>query len=124
MMPHCRVGAMSVSITNFLDHVGKGRGYFGTLFDPILMTPPRRRNEDLKHVMAAWDCLAPGGHTGSRDKPGLGAARKRDRLAALPTLVCDSSPASGRTNGGHLQGIRTANAVAAYLGGKRKHLPN
>jgi hypothetical protein len=25
------------------------------------MTPPRRQNEDLKHVMAAWDCLVPGG---------------------------------------------------------------
>jgi hypothetical protein len=25
------------------------------------MTPPRRQNEDLRHVMAAWDCLAPGG---------------------------------------------------------------
>jgi hypothetical protein len=24
------------------------------------MTPPRNQNEDLKHVMAAWDCLAPG----------------------------------------------------------------
>jgi hypothetical protein len=25
MMPHCREGAMSVSQTNFLDHVGKAR---------------------------------------------------------------------------------------------------
>jgi len=61
MMPHCRVGAMSVSQTNFLDHMGKGPGYFGTSFNAILMTPPRRQNEDLRHVMAAWDCLAPGG---------------------------------------------------------------
>jgi hypothetical protein len=61
MMPHCREGAMSVSQTNFLDHVGKGPGYFGTFFNAILMTPPRRQNEDLRHVMAAWDCLAPGG---------------------------------------------------------------
>jgi hypothetical protein len=61
MMPHCREGAMSVSQTNFLDHVGKGSGYFGTFFNAILMTPPRRLNEDLRHVMAAWDCLAPGG---------------------------------------------------------------
>jgi hypothetical protein len=60
-MPHCREGAMSVSQTNFLDHMGKGPGYFGTFFNAILMTPPRRQNEDLKHVMAAWDCLAPGG---------------------------------------------------------------
>jgi hypothetical protein len=29
--------------------------------DAILMTPPRRRNGDLEHVMAAWDCLTPGG---------------------------------------------------------------
>jgi hypothetical protein len=61
MMPHCREGAMSVSQTNFLGHVGKGRGYFGTFFNAILMTPPRCQNEDVKHVMAAWDCLAPGG---------------------------------------------------------------
>src|SRR5215469_11586360 len=61
MMPHYRAGAMSVSQTNFLDHVGKGPGYFGTFFDAILMTPPRSQNEDLKLVMAAWDCLAPGG---------------------------------------------------------------
>jgi hypothetical protein len=59
MMPHCREGAMSVSQTNFPDHVGKGPGYFGTFFNAILMTPPRR--QDLRHVMAAWDCLAPGG---------------------------------------------------------------
>ena len=31
-MPHCRQGAMSVSQANFLDHVGKGPGYFGTFF--------------------------------------------------------------------------------------------
>jgi len=61
MMPHCREGAMSVSQTNFLDHLGKGSGYFGTFFNAILMSPPRRQNEDLRHVMAAWDCLAPGG---------------------------------------------------------------
>ena len=61
MTPHCREGAMSVSQTNFLGHVGKGHGYFGTFFNTILMTPPRRQNEDLRHVMAAWDCLAPGG---------------------------------------------------------------
>jgi hypothetical protein len=61
MMPHCRLGAMWVSQTNFLDHVGKGAGYFGTFFDAILMTPPRQQNEDLRHVMAAWDCLTPGG---------------------------------------------------------------
>jgi hypothetical protein len=61
MMPHCREGAMSVSQTNFLGHVGKGPGYFGTLFDVVLMTPPRHQNEDVRHVMAAWDCLAPGG---------------------------------------------------------------
>jgi 16S rRNA A1518/A1519 N6-dimethyltransferase RsmA/KsgA/DIM1 with predicted DNA glycosylase/AP lyase activity len=30
MMPHCREGAMSVSQANFLNHVGKGPGYFGT----------------------------------------------------------------------------------------------
>jgi hypothetical protein len=47
MMPHCRKGAMSVSQTNFLDHVGKGPGYFGTFFNAILMTPPGRQNEDL-----------------------------------------------------------------------------
>jgi hypothetical protein len=61
MMPLCREGAMSVSQTNFLDHVSRGQGYSGTFFDAILMTPPRRQNEDLRHVMAAWDCLAPGG---------------------------------------------------------------
>jgi hypothetical protein len=61
MMPHCREGAMSVSRRNFLDHVGKGPGYFGTFFNAILMTPPRRQNEDVTHVMAAWACLAPGG---------------------------------------------------------------
>jgi hypothetical protein len=53
--------AMSVSQTNFLDHVGKGPGYFGTFFNAILRTPARRQNEDLRHVVAAWDCLAPGG---------------------------------------------------------------
>ena len=52
---------MSVSQTNFLDHVGKGPGYFGIFLNAILMTPPRRQNEDLKHAIAAWDCLAPGG---------------------------------------------------------------
>jgi hypothetical protein len=52
MMPHCRQGGMSVSKTNFLDHVGRGPGYFGTLFNAILMTPPRPQNEDLGHVMA------------------------------------------------------------------------
>ena len=52
---------MSVTQTNFLDHVGKGPGYVGTFFNAILMTPPRHQNEDLRHVMAAWDCLAPGG---------------------------------------------------------------
>ena len=41
--------------------MGKGPGYFGTSFNAILMTPPQRQNEDLRHVMAAWDCLAPGG---------------------------------------------------------------
>jgi hypothetical protein len=61
MTPHCREGAMSVSQANFLDHVAKGPGYFGIFFNAILMTPPRRQNEDLRHVMAAWDCLAPGG---------------------------------------------------------------
>jgi hypothetical protein len=61
MMPHCREGAMSVSQANFLHHLGKGPGYFGRFFDAILMTPPRRQNEDVSHVMAAWDCLAPGG---------------------------------------------------------------
>jgi hypothetical protein len=25
------------------------------------MTPPRRQNEDLRHVTTAWDCLAPRG---------------------------------------------------------------
>ena len=52
---------MSVSQTNFLDHLGKGLGYFGTFFNAILMTPPRHQNEDLWHVMVAWDCVAPGG---------------------------------------------------------------
>jgi hypothetical protein len=33
----------------------------GTFFNAILMTPPRRQNDDLRHVMAAWDCLALGG---------------------------------------------------------------
>lgn len=61
MMPHWRDGAMSVSQTNFLNHVGKGSGYFGAFFNAILMTPPRHQNEDVRHVMAAWDCLAPGG---------------------------------------------------------------
>ena len=61
MMPHYRAGAMSVSQTNFMDHVGKGPGYFGTFFNAILMTPARRQNEDLRHVMAALDCFAPGG---------------------------------------------------------------
>jgi hypothetical protein len=46
---------------DFLGHVGKGSGYFGTFVNAIVMTPPRSQNEDLKHVMAAWDCLAPGG---------------------------------------------------------------
>jgi hypothetical protein len=50
MMPHCRLGAMSVSQMNFLDHVGKGPGYFGTFFNTILMTPLRRQNDDLRHV--------------------------------------------------------------------------
>jgi hypothetical protein len=93
MMPHCREGAMLVSQANFLDHVGKGPGYFGTFFNTILMTPTRRQNEDLKHVRAAWDCLAPGGHTGSRGKPGLGAPCKRDGVAAISTLVCGGSRA-------------------------------
>jgi hypothetical protein len=31
MMPHCREGAMSVSQTNFHDHLVRGAGYFGTL---------------------------------------------------------------------------------------------
>jgi hypothetical protein len=61
MMPHGREGAMSVSQTNFLDQVGQGPGYFRTFFNAILMTPPRCQNENLRHVMAAWDCLAPGG---------------------------------------------------------------
>jgi hypothetical protein len=39
----------------------KGPGYFVTFFNAILMTPPRRQNEVLRHVMSAWDCLAPGG---------------------------------------------------------------
>jgi hypothetical protein len=47
MMPHCREGAMSVFQTNFLDHVGKGPGYFGTFFHAILITPPRCQNEDV-----------------------------------------------------------------------------
>jgi hypothetical protein len=51
MMTHCR--AMSVSQTNFLDHVSKGAGYFGTFFNAILMTPSHQ-NEDVRHVMAAW----------------------------------------------------------------------
>ena len=93
MMPHFREGAMSVSQTNFLNHVGKRPGYFGTFFNTILMTPTRRQNEDLKHVRAAWDCLAPGGHTGSRGKPGLGAPCKRDGVAAISTLVCGGSRA-------------------------------
>ena len=62
MMPHCREGAMMVSQANFLDHVGKGPGYFGTFFNAILMTPPRHQNEDLWHVMVAWDCVAPLAH--------------------------------------------------------------
>ena len=41
MMPHCCEGAMSVSQGNFLDHVDKGAGYFGTFFNAMLMTPPR-----------------------------------------------------------------------------------
>jgi hypothetical protein len=57
MMPHCRHGASSVSRTNFLNHVGKGAGHFGTFFDAILMTPPRHQNEDLRHMLAVWDCL-------------------------------------------------------------------
>ena len=61
MMPHFREGAMSVSQTNFLNHIGKRPGYFGTFFNAILMAPPRRQNDDLRHVMAAWDCLAPAG---------------------------------------------------------------
>jgi hypothetical protein len=44
MMPHCREGAMPVSQTTFLGHVGKGPGYFRALFNAILMTPPHRRN--------------------------------------------------------------------------------
>jgi 16S rRNA G1207 methylase RsmC len=73
MMPHCRQGAMPVCQTNFLNHVGKGSGYFGTFFNAILMTPPRRQNEDLRHVMAAWDCLAPGGTLVAVLSPRLGA---------------------------------------------------
>jgi len=61
---------MSVSQTDFLNHVGKGPGYFGTFFNAILMTPPRRQNEDLRHVMAAWDCLAPGGTLQAVVSPG------------------------------------------------------
>jgi hypothetical protein len=80
MMPHCRVGAMSVSQTNLLDHVGKGSGYFGTFFDAILMTPPRRQNEDLRHVMAAWDCLAPGGTLVAVVSPGWERATKETEL--------------------------------------------
>jgi hypothetical protein len=53
MMPHFREGAMSVSQTNFLNHVGKRPGYFGTFFNAILMAPPRRQNDDLRHVMAS-----------------------------------------------------------------------
>ena len=34
------------------------------------MTPPRRQNEDLKHVMAAWDCLARGGRLVAVVSPG------------------------------------------------------
>jgi len=61
---------MSVSQTNFLDHVGKGCGYFGTFLNAIPMTPPRRQNKDLRHVMAAWDCLAPGGTLEAVTSPG------------------------------------------------------
>jgi hypothetical protein len=34
------------------------------------MTPPRHQNEDLTHVMAAWDCLAPGGTLAAVVSPG------------------------------------------------------
>jgi hypothetical protein len=70
MMPHCRLGAMSVSQTRFLDHVDKGPGYYGTFFNAILMTLLRRQDEDLKHVMAAWDCLVPGGTLAAVVSPG------------------------------------------------------
>ena len=44
-----------------LDEVVKDPVNFGTFFNAILMTPPRRQNVDVRHVMAAWDCLARGG---------------------------------------------------------------
>jgi hypothetical protein len=79
MMPHSRDGGMSVSQTNFLDHVGKGAGYFGTFFDAILMTPPRHQNQDLRRVLAVWDCLAPGGTL-----VGRGSIQNSIRVAPLP----------------------------------------
>jgi hypothetical protein len=50
MMPHCRKGAMSVSQTNFHDHVAKGAGHFGTFFNVVLMAPPRSQSEDVRQV--------------------------------------------------------------------------
>jgi len=56
------------------------------------------------------------GHTGSGAKSGLGAPRKRDGVAAISALVCDSSRATGRTAGRHLHRICTTDAIEAHLG--------
>jgi hypothetical protein len=100
----------------------QGTGYFGTFFNAILMAPPRRQNEDLRHVMAAWDCLARR-HPGGSGEPGLGAPHKRDGVAAISTMVRDSSCASGRAIRGHLHRVRTADAIKAHLGGERTSFP-
>ena len=71
---------MSVSRTNFLDHLVKDPVYFGTLYDAILMTPPRRQNEDVRHVMAAWDCLAPCGTLVAVVSPGWEHAANETEL--------------------------------------------
>jgi hypothetical protein len=55
-------------------------------FNAILMTPPRRQNEDLKHLMAAWDCLSPDGGfavaSSARDFP------EDPRPKGSPLTVC------------------------------------
>lgn len=53
----------------------------------------------------------------------ISSAEKRDRVAAISTLVCDDTCASGRTSGRHLCRIRAADALEAHLGCKRTTYP-
>ena len=86
------------------------------------MTPPRRQNEGLKYVMAARDCLAPGGTLVAVVSPDCERPASGDRIAVYFNAGLGSFIASGGTARRHLQRVRTADAIAAHLGGKKNHL--